>query len=89
MTVNTAITDTAAPAVTANTAFTDMVELRCPDGMGKLLARTARLEADGVVELACNNCARALRATGRPCARVLHRFNLLGELLATDVVPHP
>jgi hypothetical protein len=69
------------------------VELRCPEGMGKLLAKTshegpaALALAAGVVEVACSNCARAHRARGLFCARVLHRFNLLGELVGTEIVP--
>ncbi len=68
------------------------VELRCPEGMRKLLgkaihATAARPLPDGVLELTCSNCARARRAAGTPCLRVLHRFNLLGELIATEVVP--
>lgn len=67
-----------------------VVELRCPDGMGKLLGKAhvdGRALPGGVVELTCNNCCRAQRAAGRPCARVLHLFNLLGELVATEIVP--
>lgn len=62
------------------------VDLRCPRGMGKLLGRASGIDAAGTVELACNSCARAQRAAGRPCARVVHRFNLLGELLSTTIV---
>ncbi len=70
------------------TAGAAMVDLRCPQPMGKLLARTAgTIGCDNVVEVACNNCARAARAAGQPCSRVLHRFNLLGELLETRVEP--
>jgi hypothetical protein len=70
-----------------------MVDLRCPhaDGgnhMGKLLGRTAMVaHPDGLIDLACNNCARAYRRAGVDAARVLHRFNLLGELIATLILP--
>lgn len=67
---------------------TPMVDLRCPESMGKLLGRTRPvLHADGVVELACNNCARAYRRAGLPAGAVVHRYNLLGELLATEITP--
>lgn len=76
-----------------NAAGPPVVELRCPQGMGKLLAK-AHLEGPdplvlpaGLVEVACSNCARARRAQGVFCTRVLHRFNLLGELVGTEVVP--
>jgi hypothetical protein len=52
-------------------------ELRCPVGPQKLL------------ELACNDCARAARRAGDPVARVLHRVNILGELVETLVVHGP
>lgn len=67
------------------------VELRCPDGMGKLLgkAHPAGIDAAGLIELACNNCARAARRDGARVQTVLHTFNLLGELVATEVVPTP
>lgn len=71
----------------------DLVDLRCPEGpegMGKLLGRTRPVfYADGVVELACGNCARQFRRGRLPVARVLHRYNLLGELLATEIIPGP
>lgn len=87
---------------TAGSADAVRVDLRCPipgpgfgcrERMGKLLARAvhygepAHVLAAGMVEVGCDNCARAERAAGRPCARVLHRFNLLGELVATEIVP--
>jgi hypothetical protein len=65
-----------------------MVDLRCP-GMGNLLGRAeaaATTVPGGVVELACWYCARARRYVGTPCVRVVHRFNLLGELLETEVI---
>lgn len=62
-------------------------ELRCPVGPGRLLLKL--LYQDGhpeivngnLVELACSDCKRTLRKQGRPVARVLHRFNLAGELV--------
>ncbi len=63
-----------------------LVDLRCPASMGKLLGRTRPAALPGgVVELACNNCTRAYRAAGVDAARVLHRFNLLGEPLSTEI----
>jgi hypothetical protein len=65
-----------------------MVDLRCPESMGKLLGRTQPvLHTEGMVELACGNCARAFRKGGMTVARVVHRYNLLGELLATQIYP--
>lgn len=74
----------------AVTGADTMVELRCPESMGKLLGRAqAAALPGGQVEIACTNCARRHRAAGEPVTRVLHRFNLLGELLTTDVIVHP
>lgn len=66
-----------------------LLELRCPEGMGKLLAkvRSELRITDDLIELPCSNCARALRADGTRVLRVLHRFNLLGELVETETVP--
>jgi hypothetical protein len=77
------------------------VELRCParsadcpESMGKLLGKarvdgtTARALAAGLVELQCSYCERGRRAAGSPRGeRVLHLFNLLGELVDTEIVP--
>ena len=64
-----------------------VLELRCPEGMGKLLAkvRSQLRITDDLIELPCNNCARTHRAHA-PVLRVLHRFNLLGELVETEIV---
>lgn len=65
-----------------------MADLRCPESMGKLLGRTqASALPGGAVELACSNCSRRYRAAGVACTRVLHRFNLLGDLLCTEIIP--
>lgn len=69
-----------------------MLELRCPDGMGKLLGKVRRRAeppwriADDLIELHCSNCRRTMNAAGTDAARVLHRFNFLGELIETEVV---
>jgi hypothetical protein len=71
-------------------------ELRCPVGPQKLLAqvlssgeRPQYVHPDNLIELACNDCARTARRAGDPVARVLHRFNILGELVETLVVHGP
>lgn len=64
------------------------LDLRCgthlanPDAVGKILAKIR----EGLVELPCNNCARAMRAAGTPVIRVLHRFNLDGDLIETVTI---
>lgn len=74
------------------------LDLRCPQGgphgdeTGKLLARlqlageTTWVQPDNLIELACHDCRGRLRKQGRDVARVLHRFNMAGELVTTLVV---
>lgn len=61
-----------------------VTELRCPGRMPKLLGK--RFLPEGLVEVACSNCARRHAGPG-PRPRVLHRFNLLGELVETVTEP--
>lgn len=68
------------------------VELRCPTGPRKLFAKL-RLQgaqpivtSDNLVELACQDCRRRLRSEGRDVALVLHRFNIIGDLIETVAV---
>lgn len=69
-------------------------ELRCPVGPKRLLMKV--LDSGGqpyvdpgsnLLELACSDCKRALRAQGRQVTLVVHRFNLIGELVESVVVP--
>ena len=40
-----------------------------------------------LVEFACSDCARDLRKQGYDVARVLHQYNIAGELVNTVQVP--
>lgn len=69
-----------------------VIELRCPVGPRRLLAKSW-VEGDGpqraegnLLELNCDDCKRALRKQGRQVIRVLHRYNVLGELIESVVV---
>jgi hypothetical protein len=75
------------------------VDLHCPDGKygtadgcGKKLGSVyftgdaSYVHPDNLVELACQDCKVRMRREGRAVARVLHRFNLAGELVETLVV---
>jgi len=66
----------------------ELVELRCPVGPRKLLAKirseggSTRMTEGNLMELACRDCTQAARRDGQPGnTRILHRFNLLGELV--------
>ena len=39
-----------------------------------------------LIEFNCEDCKRQMRRSGRSVARILHRYNLAGELVETVVV---
>ena len=75
------------------------VEVRCPVPQflpggdckpGKLLLKLrlsgeipSYVYPDNLIELACEDCRRSLRSSGRRVRRVLHRFDLAGNLVET------
>jgi hypothetical protein len=75
------------------------IELRCPDALhgdcdaGKLLAkirlsgeRPTFVHPENLIELACDHCKAVRRRQGTPVRRVLHRYDLLGELIETLII---
>lgn len=70
----------------------DRIEVRCPVGTGRLFAMAVAngerpVMADGnLMEFVCRDCAKELRQTDPSVARVLHRYNIIGELVETDVI---
>lgn len=70
------------------------VELRCLVGpkrlFGKAITAVGRIVAvDNLMEFACSDCKRARRKAGLEVELVLHRFNLMGELVETVEVMKP
>ena len=68
-------------------------ELRCPLGARRLFAimrqrgeRPSYVQPDNLIEFSCYDCRHRLEVQGRRVARVLHRFNLGGELIETLTV---
>jgi hypothetical protein len=73
-----------------------VVELRCVanplPAEGRLLGR---IQSDSeptvvpgnLIEVACRDCKRARVRDGEAVYAVLHRFNVAGELVETEVVP--
>jgi hypothetical protein len=75
------------------------VEVRCPVPVerpggdcrpGRLLLKLrltgeqpSFVQPDNLIELACEDCTRAARKGGRAVRRVLHRYNLAGNLVCT------
>lgn len=69
----------------------EKVDLRCPYGARALLAKIvqqggeAHRTNENLMELACRDCARRERQKDSNIRRVLHRFNVLGELVESVV----
>ena len=74
------------------------VEVRCPLGnkrlFGKLLVDPAlkelspRIVEGNLVEFACAECRKLLASKGEDVARVLHQYNIMGELVRSRLVRH-
>lgn len=68
-----------------------LVELRCPVGPRALLAKLVQsgekesYTSDNLMELSCRDCCKQLRKTNPNVKRVLHRFNIFGELVESIV----
>jgi hypothetical protein len=81
------------------TAPVEEIEVRCPVPQefpsghcrpGKLLMklrlsgeRPSYVQPDNLIELACEECRLRLRRRGTRVKRVLHRFDLAGNLIET------
>jgi len=72
---------------------TEAIEIRCESHPGRLLGRLLQSSSQrrvdpssNLLEFTCRECARDLRKDGDPVTRVLHRYNLVGELVETEVV---
>ena len=63
------------------------IDLRCPIGPRALLGKvvkaggSARVNSDNLLELACRDCTRRARLNNPLILHVVHRFNVLGELV--------
>lgn len=66
----------------------EMLDLRCPVSPSKMFARMrSGMVVDGnLVEIACPECARRYRKGGDNVSRVLHRYNVLGDCIETEIV---
>lgn len=67
-------------------------DLRCPVGPKKLLGRVrkegdhAAIVSDNLLELACRDCRNSVQLeSGRKPQVVFHRFNILGELVESEI----
>lgn len=68
-----------------------MVDLRCPVGPRQLFCRmrqegeTPVVVPGNLMEFHCRHCTAEARRSDSSVKRVLHYFNLAGELMATEV----
>jgi len=69
------------------------IEIRCPVGPRRLFLKmkseglTPEITSGNLIELSCTDCKRLLRVKhGLNCRRVLHRYDLAGELVETQLV---
>lgn len=69
------------------------LEFRCPVGARRLFARMisrgerpSYVHPDNLIEFSCSDCKRRLERSGRGVRRVLHRYNIAGELVETLTV---
>ena len=69
----------------------EFLELRCPLGprqlLGKVVRETGSVPVSGsnLMELSCRDCSRSVRREDPTIIRVVHRYNLLGELVENVV----
>jgi hypothetical protein len=70
-----------------------VTEVRCPVGPRRLFMRMkqagerpAYIHPENWVEFSCYDCRRELRQRGKDVKRVLHRYDLSGELIETLTV---
>lgn len=63
----------------------EMIEIRCPVGPRRLLFRMQPLKPHitpgNLIELSCSDCTRETRKKKPDTLRVVHRFDLLGDLV--------
>lgn len=69
-----------------------LLELRCPVGPRALLAKIVAaggpvvVTPDNLVELSCRDCKHRERANGNTCRLVLHRFDIAGNLVESEIL---
>lgn len=69
------------------------LDLRCPYGPKQLLAKVTRENPEDVgmsadrltLDIACRDCAKQARKTNPKVRRAIHKFNVLGELVETEL----
>ena len=69
-----------------------LVELRCPENLGGLLAKVKLyddyhvINSDNLLELSCRDCRKTMaRLSDRTPTLVVHSFNVAGEFVNTEI----
>lgn len=68
----------------------ETIEIRCPVGPQRLFSKVLRrgekpTVTDNLIEFACADCKLALQRKGERVKRILHRFDLAGELVESVI----
>lgn len=70
----------------------EIVEIRCPIGPKRLFSKLhfegkpMKITEGNLIEFSCDDCKRELRKKGNDIFRVLHRYDLSGELIESEAV---
>lgn len=68
-----------------------MIDVRCPAHPVRLLLRIGKpvsVDNANLIEVACRDCRKDLLRQGRKVSLVIHRYNVLGELVETLIDPY-
>ena len=65
-------------------------QLRCPDNQARMFCEVEsesdiHIAPGNLIAVACRHCRTEARKTDPLVSRVIHRFNVLGELIETEV----
>jgi hypothetical protein len=68
----------------------EIVDLRCDVNPAKLLARVQRphIVEGNLIEIACDDCKSRYRRAGKRVSIVLHRFDVEGQIVESEVRQH-
>jgi len=75
-----------------DTSEVDTIEIRCAESPWKMFGKLLRESKDvpvvpgNLLEFACRDCTKREREENPLVVRVLHRFNVAGELIESEVV---
>jgi hypothetical protein len=50
------------------------------------IGHAVQVDGANLIEVACRDCAKERRQAGEDVRQVLHRYNVLGQLVATEIV---